>query len=133
MLVNYIGAMPTQVLQNGQTGMQSAEQQVAGASNEIARQPLYQQEQREVREQAQAGTQSRTEETNAEKTNTEQTGLQLSPQRSSMMRELINLSEGETAFKANARSIEAAQTMFDSLLAIGRDPDTGAAQRGDSL
>ncbi|RUO30677.1 hypothetical protein CWE12_05380 [Aliidiomarina sedimenti] len=128
MLVNYIGAMPTQVLQNGQTGMQSAEQQVAGASNEIARQPLYQQEQREVREQAQAGSQA-----NAEKTSTEQTGLQLSPQRSSMMRELINLSEGEMAFKANARSIEAAQTMFDSLLAAGRDPDTRADQRGDSL
>ncbi|RUO33949.1 hypothetical protein [Aliidiomarina soli] len=128
MLVNYIGAMPTQVLQNGQTGMQSAEQQVAGASNEIARQPLYQQEQREVREQAQAGSQA-----NAEKTSTEQTGLQLSPQRSSMMRELINLSEGEMAFKANARSIEAAQTMFDSLLAVGRDPDTRTDQRGDSL
>lgn len=116
MLVNYFGPRPvsttsqSDAMSNGQAGMAAAERQVAQASSEIAREPVYQQEREAFLANAQANR----------GVATEQTGLQVSD----VTRQLINLNEGEMAFKANARSIEAAQTMFDSLLAIGTNEGT---------
>lgn len=111
MLVNYFGPRPAaqsaDAFTNGQSGMQSGQAQVAQASAEIARQPLYQQQQ----------AQPVGETTGGETRGTDSTGVRVS----SMTRELINLHEGELVFKANARSIETAQTMFQSLINIGRD------------
>ena len=114
MMVNYFGPRPTALssdaLTNGQTGMQAGQDQVNRASNEIARQPLYQHQNAEFRD-------SELVSTPANQPATDASGLQVS----NVTRELINLSEGELVFKANARSIEAAASMFDSLLAIGRE------------
>ncbi|MGX5915349.1 hypothetical protein ACR0ST_11520 [Aliidiomarina sp. Khilg15.8] len=89
MQVNYFG--PNSAVGNATLGMQRGQAQVTDASVEIAQQPL--------RDQTRG---------------TEETGL--SPD--ALTRELINLNEGEMVFSANARSMEAAQSMFDSLLAI---------------
>lgn len=114
MLVNYFGPRPTTASPgafiSGQTGMQAAQEQVNGASNEIARQTLYQQDHAQLRSSDPGAV-------SANQPATEATGVQVS----SITRELINLHEGELVFKANARSIEAATSMFDSLLAIGRE------------
>ena len=114
MLVNYFGPRPTALssdaFTNGQAGMQAGQDQVNRASNEIARQPLYQQQNTEFRDNGRVSTP-------VNQTATDASGLQVS----NVTRELINLSEGELVFKANARSMEAAASMFDTLLAIGRE------------
>lgn len=118
MLVNYFGAMPTKILQNGQAGMQTAEQGVANAAQQIAREPVARQEYQQAIENTGA---------NPSATNqpaTEMTGIQLSD----TARELVNLKMNEDAFKANARSIEAAQAMFDSLLSMGREPEQAGGE-----
>ncbi|RAJ99172.1 hypothetical protein [Aliidiomarina maris] len=116
MLVNYFGPRPANLLNqssdalsNGRAGMAVGEQQVNQASREIAREPLYQQQREQVLEAGRPAT--------------DETGLQIDFNRQPLTRQLINLTEGEMVFKANARSIEAAQSMFDSLLrASDSDP-----------
>lgn len=107
MLVNYFGPRPNTIpsqsdaMSNGQAGMAAGERQVAQASQTLAQLPA---------------TSNRVTAADATRVATDSTGLQVGD----ATRALIDLKEGELVFKANARSIEAAQSMFDSLLAIGR-------------
>lgn len=105
MQVNYFG--PNSAVGNATLGMQRGQAQVTEASTGIAQQAL--------RDSANGAGSARP---------TEETGL--SPD--SLTRELINLNEGEAVFSANARSMEAAQSMLDSLLAIRpqNDAETSA-------
>lgn len=109
MEINYIG--PGSVMNNGLTGMQRGSDQVNEASSEIAREPVRRQEREQVLEAQQAV--QRQDDRVAVRA-TEETGI--SPD--AITRELINLNEGEMVFRANARSIEAAQSTFDSLMTI---------------
>lgn len=105
MQVNYFG--PNSAVGNATLGMQRGQAQVTEASAGIAQQPLRDQVDAEVAARA-----------------TEESGLSPDP----LTRELINLNEGEAVFSANARSMEAAQSMLDSLLAIRpqNDAETSA-------
>lgn len=112
MLVNYFGPRPTTIpgqsdaMSNGQAGMAAGERQVAQASQTLAQLPAT----------TNRASEANSAQPSANNVATDSTGLQIND----ATRALIDLKEGELVFKANARSIEAAQSMFDSLLAIGR-------------
>lgn len=113
MLVNYFGprpmAAPTETLHNGLKGIQAGQAQVDQASSNIAR--------RTVPEHHPLNTADSLQQTTPPAKATDATGVSMT----AMTRELINLHQGELIFKANARSIEAAQHTFDSLLGVTQE------------
>lgn len=115
MVVNYVGNSPTAIFFNAKLGMRSGENQVAQASHEIARMPLYKQE---SRQRSDASTHSN----QSNPVVTDNTGYTPSP----LVRELINLNEGELSFLASARSMEAAHVMFSTLLGHRQTGEQGA-------
>ena len=111
MVVNYFGAKPPQ--QTALQGMQQAQQQVDDASRAIAREPVLRQQQANMQQPG-------------EQAAAVNYGDKVSLSNSPLTEQLINLSEGELVFKANARSMESAQSMLDSLLAIRPGDDSSA-------